>query len=57
MLRNSMLLKECIIFGWGLRKHFENKEEVIYLQMKSQKDYAKMVFYICCIIPRKARRK
>jgi len=52
-----MLLKECIIFGWGLRKHFENKEEVIYLQMKSQKDYAKMVFYICCIIPRKARRK
>lgn len=31
--------------------------EEIYLQMKSGKDYANMVFYISCIMPRKAKRK
>lgn len=29
----------------------------IYLLMKSGKDYANMVFYISCIMPRKAKRK
>lgn len=40
-----------------LEKICKNKEEDIYLQMKSRKGYANIVAYFSCIRPRKARRK